>query len=236
VAYQWSADGTPIPGATSATYLPTPDVVGRTLAVVVTASKAGYADVHAQATVAGPVVPADIGITGEPTVEGTARLGETLTFHPAGFAPADANLSVRWLRAGVPIPGATGSSYRLTAADLGARISTRMRLTKPGYTAVRTRTLPTALVRSTPTLALDLTGARGRATLDVTVTAPSVPVVSGTVRVRSGGQLLAEFPLEDGSATVTLHNLSAGSHSFRVRYTGTSTVAGTYLRRSVPVL
>lgn len=53
-AYQWQRDGVDIPGATESTYQPTTDDSGKTLTVVVTASREGMAS--ASATSAGVVV------------------------------------------------------------------------------------------------------------------------------------------------------------------------------------
>ena len=47
LAYQWSADGKPVAGATKATLTMTPALVGKRVAVTVTASKTGYPAVAA---------------------------------------------------------------------------------------------------------------------------------------------------------------------------------------------
>ena len=55
VAYQWAADGVPVPGATEATFTPGPDQVGKAMTVAVTASKPGYLDVTVTSAATGPV-------------------------------------------------------------------------------------------------------------------------------------------------------------------------------------
>ena len=47
LAYQWTADGVPVAGATTPTFTPGPDEVGKAIAVTVTATRAGYIDVAA---------------------------------------------------------------------------------------------------------------------------------------------------------------------------------------------
>lgn len=59
--------------------------------------------------------------TAPPTVTGTARVGEVLRAVAADGDPA--SYAWRWLRDGVPVAGATAPTYRLTADDLGARLS-----------------------------------------------------------------------------------------------------------------
>lgn len=60
-----------------------------------------------------------------PRLSGTAAVGQTLTV-AASAQPTTAQLSVRWLRDGVAIEGATGRSYRATAADLGAAVTAQV--------------------------------------------------------------------------------------------------------------
>ena len=61
-----------------------------------------------------------------PTVSGTPRLGSTLTANLGTWQPTPASVTYQWLRGtgnmSESIPGATGSSYKPTAADLGAQL------------------------------------------------------------------------------------------------------------------
>jgi hypothetical protein len=59
-AYQWFTDSSPISGATSSTYVPTPGDLGRTLRLQVTATKSGYWPVSASSS--GLVVRAPDGL------------------------------------------------------------------------------------------------------------------------------------------------------------------------------
>ncbi|MDR1834031.1 MAG: fibronectin type III domain-containing protein [Propionibacteriaceae bacterium] len=68
-------------------------------------------------------------------IEGTTQVGWTLTATVTGTSPADAQLSYEWRRGSTAIPGATGSSYKLTAADAGQTISARVSASHPDYTA-----------------------------------------------------------------------------------------------------
>ncbi|GAA4813764.1 hypothetical protein ACFQ0K_05715 [Nocardioides caeni] len=57
-----------------------------------------------------------------PTVTGIPTVGATLQAVPGTWAPTPAGVGFRWNRDGVST-GVTGASYRLTAADLGRRIT-----------------------------------------------------------------------------------------------------------------
>jgi hypothetical protein len=235
LAYQWTSDGTPIDGATAPALAVGPDLVGHALSVTVTASKAGYDDVSATSAATAPVVPGTFAVSAPPTVNGTPRLGETMTFDPGTFAPSQADVAIQWLRAGRPVAGATGTTYRLTAADLGSRIAARMTITRPGYTPVTERTRSSFRVKSVSRLHVLADPGSGRVKLQIVVTAPKVSPVDGTVRIRSRGKLLAELTLRNGAATARLTDLPAGTRTFTIRYLGSDTATSAVLTRDVRI-
>ena len=55
-------------------------------------------------------------------------------------------LGYQWLRNGVAISGATGSTYKLTATDKGKRITVRVTGTKTGYTTLVKTSAATAAI------------------------------------------------------------------------------------------
>ena len=71
--------------------------------------------------------------TGEPTISGTAQVGETLTANTSGIADADGLGSVQyeyqWLADDSEIAGATGSTYTLGTTDEGKAIRVRVSFT-----------------------------------------------------------------------------------------------------------
>ena len=236
LAYQWTADGLPIAGATATTLTPGPDLVGKAIAVTVTAAKDGYVDVPAGAVATAPVAPGTITVTGAPTITGTPQLGQTLSLDTGSFTPADATVSVQWLRAGVPVEGSTGSTYQLGAADLGSRISAVVTLTKPGYTTETPHAAPTQLVRTLPTMTVDTTPRKGRVRVVVRVTAPGVAPVAGTVVVRSHGKVVQQLTMTRGRVATTLTDLRPGLRSFTVRFLRTDSVGNVALRKTVRIL
>jgi hypothetical protein len=69
---------------------------------------------------------------GEPCIVGRPTVGHTVTADPGSWSPRSARLSYQWLRAGLPITGATSWRYTLTAADLGQQLQVQVTGTIPG--------------------------------------------------------------------------------------------------------
>ena len=72
--------------------------------------------------------------TGQPTISGTAQVGQTLTADTSGIADADgltnATFTYQWLASrDNEIGGATGSTYMLVAADEGKTVKVRVSFT-----------------------------------------------------------------------------------------------------------
>ncbi len=71
--------------------------------------------------------------TGTATVTGSAQAGKRLTCSTTSY-PLGTSFSYRWLRNGRPISGATGRKLSLGDADVGARLSCRVKASAPGGT------------------------------------------------------------------------------------------------------
>ena len=122
-SYQWLSDDTDISGATNASYTLASDDAGN----AETLTSAATATIEAK-----PNAPA----TGAPTIDGTMRVGETLTANASGIVDEDgldnAAFSYQWLADGVDISGATDNTYTLVADDEGSAISLRVSFTDDG--------------------------------------------------------------------------------------------------------
>ncbi len=223
VTFQWLADGTPIPGAVGEQLTPDAALVGSALSVKVTASRSGFSDVTVTSPRTGPVTEA--GFTGvtEPLVSGTPRLGETLQLDPGSTSPEGAP-TIQWERNGRPIDGASGTSYVLTADDLGQRISAQVGWERPGYVPESRHTLATSRVKAMPTLEVRVRpGAHGvRIRADVLV--PEDVTAPEQVWVRTG-RIRQAVPLVDGTAATVLTGLRAGTRNFRVLVPPSRTLA-----------
>ncbi|MDD3199628.1 MAG: hypothetical protein PHN73_04895 [Eubacteriales bacterium] len=127
VTYQWqrslSTNGTyeNITGATSSTYTLTSSDQGYFLKVTVT-GYGTYTDTAASAYT-GPVSITVIPLTDIGVISGITQVGKTLT--AGSLSPAGATATYQWMRSDYEngdyenIPGATSSTYTLTANDMG---------------------------------------------------------------------------------------------------------------------
>jgi surface antigen len=169
-AYQWTADGTDIPGATSSTLTVTPDLAGEMIAVEVTASAAGFASSTAASTPLGPVEYGDIDLVSAPTVKGTPQLGSTLSATPGKWSVGKAAYSYQWLADGDRITGATEPTFVPEADQLGKRLSVTVRASAPGYLD-QTATSPASAAVAPGTISVGSPPvARGRAVVGSTLT------------------------------------------------------------------
>ena len=110
--------------------------------------------------------------TGDPTISGTAQVGETLTANTSGIADADGLSSVQyehqWLADDSEIAGATGSTHTLVAADGGKVIRVRVTFTDDAGNDEELTSAATDAVATVPTPNSPATGA---------------PAISGTAQV-----------------------------------------------------
>ena len=135
-SYQWLGDDTDIAGATSSTYTLVDDDEGRTIKVrvIVTDDAENETTLTSEATDAVAAAPQpDSPATGQPTISGTARVGEMLTADTSGIADADGLTNVtygyQWLGDDTDIAGATSSTYTLVDDDEGQTIKVRVIVT-----------------------------------------------------------------------------------------------------------
>ncbi len=136
-SYQWMAGGSDIDGATGSTYTLTASEQGQTVQVKVTFTddRNNAETLTSVATVAVAVAP-NREATGQPTIDGTPQVGETLTADTANIADQDGlnnvYYSYQWIAGGTDIVGATGSSYELTSSERGQPIQVRVTFTDDG--------------------------------------------------------------------------------------------------------
>ena len=131
--YHWYAGSTLIPDASTSTYTPTAADLGKPIQVKVTSRLAGYAKHSEFSTVTDQVAPGQFQATEAPTISGTAQVDQVLTASSGAWTPAG-KLHLQWLADGIPIDGATGTTYAVTPADLRKVISLQVRVTQVGYT------------------------------------------------------------------------------------------------------
>ncbi|TIC79456.1 CHAP domain-containing protein [Nocardioides sp. GY 10127] len=190
--YQWYASGTAVSGATGSTFAPTSSQVGKTMKVVVTASRSGYNTATATSNTTGAVAPGTFSTSGTPTITGTPLIGSTLTASRPAWSPTPTTVSYQWLANGATITGATGSTFVVTDAQEGKTLSVRETAAKSGYTSsVLTSASTAAVASSTPLDATPTPVISGEPVVDSTLTVDAgdwepAPVALGYQWLRNG--------------------------------------------------
>ena len=156
-AYQWrrcdaaGAGCADIAGATASTYGAGPSDIGSTLRVAVTATNAGGSTTASSAATA-PVAAIPPSSTAPPSIAGTLEEGRTLTASDGAWTGSPTiSYARQWRRCDASgascadIAGATGATYTLVAADVGAAIRVIVTATNAGGSAAAA-SAPTATV------------------------------------------------------------------------------------------
>lgn len=125
VSFQWLRDGTPIAGATAATYTTSSADIGKTLSARATATNAAGTG-EALATTAKIAAAPSVRVTTTKTL-GLRRQGGVLhVTTPTATGYPTPKVTYQWQRDGKSIRKATKSTYRLTAADRGKKVRVRI--------------------------------------------------------------------------------------------------------------
>ena len=183
-----------------------------------TATKTGYTAVKALSAATDPVAPGPDAVdvtAGRSTVEPVP--GATLRLGSISGRPGRVEERCAGSRDYARVPGATASTYRLTAADLGHRIRAVVYLDRPGYQQMVLRTALTRVVRATPVLRVSTTpgapapgrpGHRAR---------PWLPNFNGTLQVRSPASSSARCRCATALPRATVTGLPIGTRTYRFR-------------------
>ena len=148
--YQWLRDGREISGASNGTYVVTVLDVGSAISARVTGSKEGFASTTLSSAETA-VIPALTLTSSNPTIAGTAEVGQSLEASVTGWT-AGTSFDYQWLRDGTAIPGATSSTYVVTIDDVSGELSVSVTGSQVGYTS---KGLTSAATTTVPELTLD---------------------------------------------------------------------------------
>ncbi|HVE68542.1 MAG TPA: hypothetical protein VNB64_08180 [Solirubrobacteraceae bacterium] len=125
-ARQWKRDGAAIPGATGATHTVVAADVGRQVTCSVVASNGAGDSVEATSAPVVPTGPAPPGKPANlapPVITGAAQEGQQLACSDGIWQNSPASYARQWKRDGAAIPGATGATHTVVAADVGHQVT-----------------------------------------------------------------------------------------------------------------
>lgn len=162
-SYQWFRDGVPVTDDSPANVtrrLSGLDDIGKLFTVRVTGTTTGSAPVSAVSAPTRPVAKATMSNTSRPSISGSARYGKKLTGRVGRWSRKVDDRDYRWLRNGRPITGAKGRHYRVRSADVGQKITFRVKARRAGFS--------TATAVSRPRTAGNLRSVRKVVTYSVT--------------------------------------------------------------------
>jgi hypothetical protein len=220
---QWFSNSEALPEATTWSYTPKPDDLGKELSATVTASSTDRPSATFRVTAGSGVAPGTLAapaptIRGAQKITGIVRASTTLTAVPGEWGPSPVDLSYQWFAAGTPIEGATERSLPLTNDQIGSAITVSVTGTKDGYSAVTATSEPTSAVLMDVLEQAPAT-ITGRPEVGATLTA--VPGTWGPGSVSFSYQWLASG-IEIPGATASTHVIDAAQlgATFTVRITG----------------
>ena len=127
--HQWSADGQDIEDATGETYTLTADEEGQQIrfSVSFTDDAGNPETLVSDPTAAVEPQNTNTPATGQPVIQGEARVGQTLTADASGIQDEDglenAEFTYQWQAGGVDITDATSETYTLTVDEMGLAIT-----------------------------------------------------------------------------------------------------------------
>jgi hypothetical protein len=241
-SYRWlrcdssGAGCAPLSGATASSYRLAPADVGHAVTAVVTASNsAGSADAQAMATSAvSAIAPLSLSL---PSINGSDAIGQILQASPGAWSgTVPLAYGYQWQRcdssgsACVGLAGATGNSFALTPADLGATMRVLVSASNSAGTTIaasqptaqvtsgsKTSTFTGTLNKNLSSVSFPVTSSGGAFNGQLTFAKASTMTIelldrSGTVVMRASGTY---SPL--GLVTTSL---AAGEYTFRVSGSG----------------
>ena len=232
-SYQWTAnDGSTdsdIQNATGETYTLVDADEGKTIKVKVSfTDDTGNDEILTSAAtgeVAIPPPPPNTPATGQPSIAGTAQVGETLTVETSGISDQDGidnvTFTYQWTAGGANIEGAIRSSYTVADADAGLIIQVKVSFTDDARNSETLTSSPTEAVTSSESG-------------NPTEPPPAPQNLTATVNSDGSVTLAWEAP-DDESITgylILRRRPTKGENTLLVYVTDTKSTAATYTDRN----
>lgn len=139
LTYIWLRDGKGIFQQHKSTYTLTPADLGKKISVDAQYTS-NYYNTAVVRSSAKTVAAGTMSVTKKPAVSGKKVVGKTVKVAAGSYAPKAEKVMYQWMRNGKNIKGATKSSYKVSKADRGAKLTVKVNAVKKGY-ATRTATL-----------------------------------------------------------------------------------------------
>ncbi|WP_427007077.1 hypothetical protein [Pseudarthrobacter sp. H2] len=137
ISYRWLRNGVVIPGAATSSYKLTQADLAKRISIKVTGMKPLFTPVTRHIVGAAAVAPSGTSLANRtlPAITGTPTVGSALKATPGTWSQTGTTFKYQWLRhRAIPIQGATGSSYEVTAADIEHKnLSVKVYAAKPGW-------------------------------------------------------------------------------------------------------
>lgn len=159
LSYEWLRGDTVINGAKGAAYTLGSDDVGKKITVKVTGSRSLHASLTVSTAPSAAVVNPSLAAL-PPMISGSTVQGSTLSA-VTGAWPAGTSFTYQWMRNGSAIASATGNTYKLVAADTGARMSVKVTGSLAGHlpaSAVSVQTGPVTAPAITAPASVSIAG------------------------------------------------------------------------------
>ncbi|HTW16771.1 MAG TPA: family 78 glycoside hydrolase catalytic domain [Nocardioides sp.] len=174
-----------------------------------------------------------------PQVTGAVRYGSTLRATSGSWNTKGLTFAYQWLRNGAAIDGARAATYRVSAADIGRRLSVRVTASKAGKapgTSTSAPTAPVAKTASRTTVKVNKATVKRGKPVKVTVVVAADPRATGRVAVRVDGKVVKRATLRAGRAVVRIKVRKPGRHRVSASYLGsTITAASSATARTIRV-
>jgi hypothetical protein len=146
LSYQWYRGKTAISGARSTRYAVQPGDAGSKLSVKVSGLRTGYTVTARTSATTATVATANFRTAPAPAISGTAKVGRTLKATAGTWSPSGAKRAYQWYRGSTAIKNATSTSYTLSSADKGKKLTVKVTGTLTGYARLTKTSKATATV------------------------------------------------------------------------------------------
>jgi hypothetical protein len=172
--------------------------------------------VNSPITTSAVITPAN---TAVPTISGTTTFGETLTSTTGTWSNSPTSYTYQWSRSATSggsytnIPGATISTYRLVADDVGKYLKSTVTATNSSGSAAATSTATAQIAKATPTFSTWSNVTKTFGDANYSVTAPTVT-----------GSLSGSFSYSSSNTGV----ISISGSTFAVAGGGNATITATF--------